>query len=83
MATYNGARYIRDQLESLSKQTVLPDELVVSDDASSDETLSIVADFAARAPFRVRMERNSHRLGYRANFMRVADLIQFRFDRLL
>jgi glycosyltransferase involved in cell wall biosynthesis len=74
MATYNGARYIRDQLESLSKQTVLPDELVVSDDASSDETLSIVADFAARAPFRVRMERNSHRLGYRANFMRVADL---------
>lgn len=74
LATYNGARYIAEQLESLAQQTVLPDELVVSDDASSDETLSIVATFATEAPFPVRIEKNAERLGYRANFMKAAHL---------
>ena len=74
MATHNGASYLREQLESLSKQTVLPDELVVCDDGSSDETSSIFADFASTAPFPVRVEQNLHPLGYRANFLKVANL---------
>ena len=74
MATYNGARFIREQLDSLARQTVLPAELVITDDGSTDNTLEIVADFAARAPFPVRVERNPENLGFRANFMKAASL---------
>lgn len=42
MATYNGARYIGEQLESLATQEVLPCELVVCDDGSTDGTPEIV-----------------------------------------
>lgn len=74
LATYNGARYLREQLDSLATQTYLPTELVVTDDGSSDETLAVLAQFAAIAPFPVHVYRNPERLGYRANFMRAVGL---------
>ncbi len=76
MATYNGATYLREQLASLAAQTRPPDELVVTDDASTDATLAILAEFAAAAPFPVRIHPNAVRLGYRANFMRAMALCQ-------
>jgi glycosyltransferase involved in cell wall biosynthesis len=82
MATYNGASFIREQLDSLAAQIVLPCELVVADDGSTDETLEIIADFSLTAPFPVHLYRNAQRLQYRANFMQCAsrcsgDLIAF------
>jgi glycosyltransferase involved in cell wall biosynthesis len=74
MATYNGAKYIREQLDDLAAQTRAPAELVVCDDQSSDNTFAIVEDFAASAPFPVHIHRNSERLGFRANFMKCAGL---------
>ncbi len=74
MATYNGARYILAQLDSLAAQTVLPMELVITDDMSSDSTGEIVAAFAQTAAFPVRWAVNPVRLGYRANFMKAASL---------
>jgi glycosyltransferase involved in cell wall biosynthesis len=74
MATYNGQRFIREQLESLAAQQHLPSELVVADDASSDETVAIIAQFARTAPFEVHVHRYCDRVGYRANFMRAASL---------
>lgn len=68
MATYNGERYIREQLKSLADQSQLPDELVISDDASTDATIGIVRDFARTAPFEIRVERNKKNLGYSQNF---------------
>jgi glycosyltransferase involved in cell wall biosynthesis len=62
MATYNGAPYIAEQLESFSRQTALPSELVITDDGSTDDTLAIIDAFAARAPFPVHVERNVKRL---------------------
>ena len=44
LATYNGERFLRTQLESILAQTRLPDEIVVSDDQSSDNSLAIVHD---------------------------------------
>ncbi len=76
MATYNGARYIREQLDSLAAQTLLPYELVVSDDGSTDSTLDIVRDFALDAPFPVRVYRNEKRLGYADNFLSAASLCE-------
>jgi hypothetical protein len=68
LCTYNGAAYLPDQLASIAAQSRLPDELVVRDDASEDETPELVRGFAARALFPVRFERNAVRLGSTRNF---------------
>jgi len=68
LATYNGERYIGEQLDSIASQTRLPDELVISDDASTDSTLDIVSKFARRVPFPVRVHINPERLGSTRNF---------------
>ena len=68
LCTYNGARYLPEQLESLARQSLPPTQLVVRDDGSTDETASLVAAFAARAPFLVRWTCNAERLGPTRNF---------------
>lgn len=68
MATYNGARYIQEQLQSFVDQTRLPDELIITDDGSTDHTEAIVRDFAKSAPFAVEFHRNEKNLGYCGNF---------------
>lgn len=50
MATLNGERFIAEQLESILSQTRLPDEIVVSDDGSTDTTLEIVRRFQKQSP---------------------------------
>lgn len=82
MATYNGARFLREQLDSIAAQTRLPDELVITDDASTDATTMVIRAFAQTAPFPVHLHQNPERIGYRANFMRAmglcaSDLIAF------
>lgn len=68
LCTYNGARHLPQQLESLAAQTRPPDELVVCDDRSSDDTAALVTEFAARAPFPVRLRVNARNLGSTRNF---------------
>lgn len=70
MATCNGERFLREQLESIAGQTRRPQQLVVCDDASQDGTTRIVEEFAARAPLSVSFERNPERLGTTRNFER-------------
>ena len=72
MATYNGAKFLPEQLNSIAMQTRLPAELVVFDDASTDGTCDIIGQFANSAPFDVRLFVNPERLGWRSNFMRCA-----------
>lgn len=68
LATYNGAAYLHEQLESFNGQTYRPDELVITDDGSIDGTSDIVAEFAAIAPFQVIYSKNQINLGYAGNF---------------
>jgi len=74
MATYNGAKFIQEQLDSLARQTYLPYELVVTDDGSTDNTIAIITEFAAKSPFPVRVVINENNLGWRANFIKAASL---------
>ncbi len=46
MATYNGGRWVREQLASILRQLGPDDEVVVSDDDSKDDTLDVVRSFA-------------------------------------
>ena len=55
LATYNGQAFLEEQLNSYVTQVRRPDELVVGDDGSTDETLAILKSFAAGAPFSVRL----------------------------
>lgn len=50
MAVYNGEKYIRDQLRSLFLQTRKPDEIIISDDGSTDRTCEIIQEEFARHP---------------------------------
>ena len=68
MCTFDGADYVRAQLDSIAAQSQPPEEIVVCDDRSNDDTAQIVRDFAASANFPVRIEINERRLGPLANF---------------
>ena len=53
LATYNGARFLGEQLSSLMTQTVSDFVVYVHDDGSTDDTRSVIEDFAARFPGRI------------------------------
>ncbi len=74
MCTFNGAKYVEDQLQSIAEQHRLPDELVVCDDRSSDETVSIVRRFAKNAPFDVSLVVNDKNLRSTKNFEKAIGL---------
>ena len=42
MATYNGEKYIVEQLKSIYNQTVNPDEVLIADDVSNDRTVELI-----------------------------------------
>ena len=67
LATYNGSKYIAEQLDSISKQTVMPNEVVISDDNSSDGTYLILQNFKKNAPFDVVLLKNKYK-GFNSNF---------------
>lgn len=73
ICTYQGARWVEDQLRSLLEQTRLPDEVVVSDDGSTDGTLEIVRDLVEGSAVSVRMLQNPGPRGYRRNFERAVE----------
>ncbi|MGH8082867.1 MAG: glycosyltransferase family 2 protein [Lysobacter sp.] len=71
LCTYNGAKYLPQQLDSLLAQSRIPDRIVITDDASSDATWSLLEAFAVRARdagIEVALQRNPHNLGYLRNF---------------
>jgi len=68
LATYNGELYVSELLNSISDQTTLPDELIISDDSSTDSTLEIVNEFARNATFPVKILINKEQLGSTGNF---------------
>ncbi len=74
MATYNGGRFVAEQLRSLAGQELPPTELVVTDDGSTDGTPDLIEAFAASAPFEIRVHRNAGRLGVLRNFEKALSL---------
>ena len=76
LCTYNGEKFLKEQLDSILQQTLLPDELVVCDDRSSDGTLDILREFEKSAPFAVRIFHNETNLGPINNFAKAISLCQ-------
>jgi glycosyltransferase involved in cell wall biosynthesis len=70
MCTYNGAAFISEQLRSILSQERPPDEMVVCDDGSDDDTASLLRAISDQAPFPLRVFSNERRLGPAKNFER-------------
>lgn len=50
LCTYNGAKYIKEQLDSILSQTYPLYEIIVQDDDSIDETVEILNEYATKNP---------------------------------
>ncbi len=74
LCTYNGERYIREQLESILNQTMPVDEIVVCDDGSTDNTLSITEKIRESTNADIRIYRNEKNLGPALNFQKAINL---------
>ncbi len=75
IATYNGEKFIKQQLESILKQLSVNDEVVISDDGSSDNTIAIIKGFADS-----RIKIVSHK---RANVKFIIDYTAHNFENAL
>ena len=76
LGSYNGEKYIKEQIKSFFRQTQLPDLLIVSDDASTDRTVEVVRALAKVSPFPIKIIENTTNSGYTKNFenlLEVAD----------
>ena len=67
MTSYNGEKYLKEQIDSILNQTVSDFELIVCDDVSSDSTMDILNGYAAKDS-RVHVFRNEENLGFLKNF---------------
>ena len=70
MSTFNGASYIREQLDSILAQTYQDIELVCVDDVSTDSTFAILTEYQILYPEKVRIFQNSKNVGSRKTFER-------------
>lgn len=73
MCTYNGGAYLRQQMDSIFNQTRLPDEIVVCDDISKDNTCEILETYLRRG-VDLRICRNEENLGFVKNFRKCLSL---------
>src|ERR1035437_5785271 len=63
MCTFNGQKFLGQQLASIASQTRPPTEVIIRDDCSTDSTVEIINSFAATAPFPVKLTINEKNLG--------------------
>ena len=70
MATFNGAKYIKQQLESILHQSQCPDEVIICDDGSTDETVEIIKRFQQENQLQNiwHLYQNKEKKGYPGNF---------------
>lgn len=76
MCTYNGARFIEEQLRSILNQTKLVGEIIVCDDGSTDKTVNIIQKIAEETTIPIRIYINETNLGCVQNFEKAIHLCQ-------
>jgi len=74
LCTYNGEKHIEEQLTSILEQTQLPDEIVICDDSSTDDTVSVIRSTLARYAGKLILITNHQNIGYKKNFVQAMSL---------
>lgn len=82
MATYNGEKYVREQIDSILASNYQDIELFIYDDGSKDDTVSILREYEQRYREKLHIYQNETNLGHLMNFMRAlsettADYVMF------
>ena len=75
MATYNGQKYLKEQIESILNQTFQDFRLIICDDCSKDETWQILEEYQKKDN-RIEIVRNEHNLGYNKNFEKLLGMVK-------
>ena len=73
LASYNGSKFIREQLDSILAQTYQDFEVVICDDCSTDNTWQILGDYAS-TDNRIKIFENECNLGFKKNFEKAISL---------
>lgn len=73
LCTYNGEKYIQEQVVSLLRQSYQEIELIIVDDGSTDQTYSILTQFQQQDA-RIKLYQNEANLGFNANFHKAISL---------
>lgn len=68
LCTYNGERYIAEQINSILTQTIPPKEIIISDDGSMDQTLKIANSLLRHSPVEYKIIKNTGNQGVTGNF---------------
>lgn len=76
ICTYNGEKFIKEQLDSILEQTVQVDEIIVCDDHSTDQTREILAEYHSKLPEVFKIHYNEKPLGVIKNFEKAVNLCQ-------
>ena len=76
MTTYNGTRYLAQQLESILAQSLLPHEIVISDDASTDGTQALIKSFQQHSTIPIVLLEQASNIGIFENFCTALDRCQ-------
>ena len=76
LCTYNGGRYLNQQLDSILSQSVTVSEIVVCDDGSTDESVNILKTYQSLYPQLFKVYFNSQRLGTVKNFEKALSLVK-------
>ncbi|RBP26597.1 glycosyltransferase involved in cell wall biosynthesis [Oceanihabitans sediminis] len=74
LCTYNGEKYIKEQLDSIINQTYQVDEIIVCDDSSTDKTLQILKEYAFQYPNLISVFDNKTNLRTIKNFEKAISL---------
>lgn len=74
LATYNGEKYLNEQIQSLVDQNYRPLEIIVVDDRSTDNTWNIINDWKIKYPDLFTIVRNEQNLGFNQNFSKAIGL---------
>jgi len=75
--TYNSARFLRESLDSIVNQTYPNKEIIISDNASTDETENITKEYVKK--YKIKYFRNEKNIGAETNFTRCIELANGEF----
>ena len=60
MCTYNGQKFLKEQLNSLLRQSKQADEIIIVDDKSNDNTVKIIEEFKKNSKLNILLYVNKH-----------------------
>jgi len=82
LATYNGEQFLKQQLDSIVSQTYQNFRVYISDDCSSDATVSILQEYQAKFPDKIFYGINKKNIGYVKNFEKLLQRVEEKYIAL-